>query len=161
MKRTILAAVFVLGVTITYAQTQTADKAYLLNVHALGADRSAVKATRDFWSRVGEQKEEQWYKLPAGGFMAEYLEGKTQARFMYNAHGDFIYSILTYDEKKLPADVRHLVRSNYYDYSITWVKEINEPEIVVYVVHIEDASSWKELAVQDGEIRVLQSFCKQ
>jgi len=30
----------------------------------------------------------------------------------------------------------------------------------VYVVHMEDANHWKEVAVQDGEMRMLKEFSK-
>lgn len=141
-------------------QAQVSDKAYLLNETAIGADRAAVRATRDFWQRAGEQKEERWYKSDRG-YVAEYTTGPVKARFVYNQKGDWAYSILSYGEKELPYNVRNLVRSNYYDFGITWVKEVNEADAVVYVVHLEDEGSWKEVAVQEGEIRVLKAMNKQ
>src|ERR1700735_1488510 len=154
----LLTGMFILGGLAT--QAQTSDKAYLLNASAIGVDKAAVRATRDFWQRAGEQKEEQWYKF-SQGYVAEYAAGQVKARFVYNQKGDWVYSILTYGQKGLPEEVRKLVRSEYYDYEITWVKEVNEEDAVVYVVHLEDEASWKEVAVQDGEIRVLKTLCKQ
>jgi hypothetical protein len=154
----LLTGMFILGGRAT--QAQTSDKAYLLNASAIGVDKAAVRATRDFWQRAGEQKEEQWYKS-SQGYVAEYAAGPVKARFVYNQKGDWVYSILTYGPKGLPEEVRKLVRSEYYDYEITWVKEVNEEDVVVYVVHLEDEASWKEVAVQDGEIRVLKTLCKQ
>jgi hypothetical protein len=141
-------------------QAQVADKAYLLDANAIGADRAAVRANRDFWQRVGEQKEERWYK-DVQGYVAEYTAGPVKARFVYTQKGDWAYSILSYGEKELPEAVRKLVRSNFYDYGISWVKEVNEADAVVYVVHLDDAVSWKEVAVQEGEMRVLKAMCKQ
>ncbi len=141
-------------------QAQTTEKVSLLNISTIGADKAAVRATRDFWNRVGEQKDEHWYKL-SNGYQAVYTEGRVQARYMYDQKGQWKYSMLTYTERELPTEVRALVRSNYYDYAIGWVKEVHEEEAIVYVVHLEDAVSWKDLAVQDGEIRVLKEFCKQ
>jgi hypothetical protein len=141
-------------------QAQASDKAYLLNASAIGVDRAAVRATRDFWQRAGGQKEEQWYKS-ARGYVAEYEAGPVKARYVYTQKGDWAYSILTYGEKGLPEEVRRQVRSNYYDYAIRWVKEVNEGEAVVYVVHLEDEASWKDVAVQEGEMRVLKAMAKQ
>jgi len=156
----LLTGMFVTVGFFTQAQTATSDKAYLLNLHNIGTDRAAIRATRDFWGRVGDQIDAQWYKLPMG-YMAEYYEGATQAHYLYDQKGNFTYSLCTYTEKEMPADVRHLVRSNYYDFSIGWVKEVYEAETTAYVVHIEDASSWKDLVVQNGEIRVLHAYAKQ
>lgn len=163
MKRLIslwLTVMFVPVSFMTQAQTPTSDEAYLLNLHNISADRSAVRATRDFWERAGEQGNAHWYKLPTG-YLAEYDQGSTQARFLYNRKGNFSYSLLTYSEKEMPEDIRALVRSTYYDFTIGWVKQVTEAETTVYVVHIEDAASWKDLAIQDGEIRVLHAYLKQ
>lgn len=138
---------------------QQIDKTALLNIRAIGTDRSAVRATRDFWKRVGESKDERWYKLP-NGYLAQYTEGAIQARYMYDGKGMLLYSLLTYSEKEMPEDVRRLVRSNYYDYTIGWVKEVNQNEAKVYVVHLDDPVSFKEIAVQDGEISELKTFRK-
>jgi hypothetical protein len=141
------------------AQTPTSDQAYLLNLHNISADKAAVRAARDFWERAGDQNNAQWYKT-ATGYLAEYYEGATQVHYLYDHKGNFSYSLLTYTEKEMPAEVRHLVRSHYYDFTIGWVKEVNEAKTRAYVVHIEDAVSWKDLVIQDGEIRVLHAYCK-
>ena len=154
----LLTGMFILGGLAT--QAQTSDKAYLLNPSAIGVDKAAARATRDFWQRAGEQKDEQWYKS-SQGYVAEYEAGPVKGRFVYNQKGDWAYSILTYRERELPEEVRKEVRSNYYDYRITWVKEVNEEDAVVYVVHLEDEASWKDVAVQDGEMRVLKAMYKQ
>jgi hypothetical protein len=154
----LLTGLLILGGLAT--QAQTSDKAYLLNASAIGVDKAAVRATRDFWQRAGDQKEEQWYKS-SRGYVAEYVAGPVKGEFVYNQKGDWAYSILTYGEKQLPEEVRQEVRSTYYDYGITWVKEVDEDGVVVYVVHLEDEASWKEVAVQDGEMRVLKAMCKQ
>lgn len=140
-------------------QAQMSENASLLNVHAIGVDVSAVRASRDFWKRAGEQKDERWYKL-SHGYQAEYTEGPVKGQYMYDKKGNWLYSILTYGEEKLPEDVRRLARSTYFDFGIRWVKEVNEAQNTVYVIHMENEKAWKEVAVQDGEMRVLHAFCK-
>ena len=151
------------GVLVTVSartQAQTSDQAYLLNLHNISTDKAAVRATRDFWQRAGEQNDAQWFK-DAEGYLAEFSNGPSRAQFFYDRKGNFTYSILSYTEKEMPADVRRLVRSNYYDFSIGWVKEVSEGQTTAYVVHIEDTASWKDVVVQDGEMRVLHAFRKQ
>ncbi|HTI89008.1 MAG TPA: hypothetical protein VL727_00400 [Puia sp.] len=142
------------------ASAQTSDKAVLLNASTIGADRAAVKATRDLWARVGDKKNEAWYKLPKG-YLATFEEEGVESRHVYDQKGYWMYSMMTYQEDHLPAEVRKEVKSNYYDYSIGWVKEVKEGEDNVYVVHVENKTEWKDLSVRDGEIRVLKAFCKQ
>jgi len=135
------------------------DNASLLNINAIGVDAAAVRATRDFWSRSGERSDEQWFKLSTG-YQAEFTEASAKGQYMYDRKGKWVYSILTYGEEKLPEEVRELVRSKYYDFGIRWVKEVREADNLVYVVHMESAKEWKDVAVQEGQMRVLNSFCK-
>jgi hypothetical protein len=162
LKTSIMKKIFGLLLTGLFAvtvQAQTSARIPLRHTSAIGADKAAVRATRDLWNRVGDQKNEQWFKLPQG-YMAEYTDGPIKAKYMYDQRGSWRYSLLTYTERQLPEEIRRLVRSTYYDFSIGWVKQVNEDEALVYVVHIEDDKSWKDLAVQDGEIRVLKEFRK-
>lgn len=154
----LLAVVFYTG--NNSANAQNSDKAILLNAGAIRSDGAVVKATRDLWTRVGEQKKETWYKLPKG-YLATYMEEGIESRHVYDQKGNWKYSMRTYQENHLPADVREVVKSNYYDYSIGWVKEVKQGEDVVYVVHVENGAEWKDLSVQNGEIQVLKAFCKQ
>jgi hypothetical protein len=134
------------------AQLNNANNA-LVNVQRLGSDRSAAKAAREFWKRYGDGKNETWYKLPEA-FLAEFTEGAVKCRSVFDHAGNWLYTIREYTEKELPKEVRHLVKSTYYDYSIGWVKEVTQYQSVVYVVHIKNAPAWKDVLVQDGEMEV-------
>lgn len=155
-----LLGILLIAVLAYCGHAQTADKAYLLNARTIGVGTPSVKATRDFWKRAGEGKNEQWYKLSQGGLLAVYTENGIQGRYFYDKSGYWVYSIQQYSEKQLPADIRKLVRSTYFDYSIGWVQEINQRRDLVYVVHIEDEKKWKDLIVADGEITVWKEFDK-
>ena len=154
----LLTSLLMLAGKSMYAQDNT--KLVLLNISNLGTDKAAIRATRDFWNKVGDSKDEKWYRY-SDGFIAEYTDGPVTGRYQYDCQGRPVYSILTYSERQLPADVRQEVRSRYYDYKIGWVKEVSQEGATAYVVHLDDSLSWKELAVQDGEIRVLKEFKKQ
>jgi hypothetical protein len=154
---TLFAGLFVLAQHGVKAQVS--DASTVLNIHATGVDASAARASRDFWQRAGDQKSEQWYRA-ATGLLAEYSEGPVKAIYYYDKKGNWKYNILTYGEDKMPEDVRALVRSTWYDFGISWVKEVHQAQSVVYVVHIDNNKAWKEIAVQDGESQVLKEFCK-
>lgn len=156
----LLVVLFYTGSNAANAQTQTLDKAVLLNSYALNSDNAAVRATRDLWKRVGEQKDEAWYKLPKG-YLAVYTEDDRQNRYVYDKKGNWLYALLTYQEKDLPKDVRGLVKGTYYDYSITWAKEIRQGDETVYVVHVESNNEWKDVSIRDGEMQTLKTICKK
>ena len=140
------------------AHAQTTGNA-ILNIHTIGQDGPAVKATRNFWKRNGEGKGEQWFRLSAG-FLAEFTEGGILNREVYDKWGRWLYSIREYTEKELPREVWRLVKSTYFEYNIGFVKEVSQPLMLAYVVHIENEEGWKDLVVRDGEIAVSKEFGK-
>lgn len=137
---------------------QTTDNASL-HIHAIGQDGPAVKATRNFWKRNGEGKGEQWFRLNAG-FLAEFTEGGILNREVYDKWGRWLYSIREFTEKELPKEVWRLVKSTYYEYNIGVVKEVQQPFMLAYIVHIDNEEGWKDLIVKDGEIVVSKEFGK-
>jgi hypothetical protein len=140
-------------------RAQQPENSYLLSLHTIGTSRPAVKAVRDFWKREGGEKQEKWFK-GAEGYLAEFEDADVRGRVFYDKKGNWSYSIRTFGEKGLPEDIRRLVRSTYFDDSIFLVKEVREGEALVYIVDIEDARSWKELLIQDGEMREWKEYSK-
>jgi hypothetical protein len=160
MKETIF---ILLGLMLTgtslRARAQNPGNLSLLNMHAIGASRSAVRAQRDFLQREGDQKGENWYKIP-DGLVAEFEEPGIKTSVYYDERGNWSGSIRQFGEKVLPEDVRRLVRSTYLDYTIRWVHEIKRDQVLIYNVHIESDTSMKELLIQDEEIREWKTFSK-
>jgi hypothetical protein len=61
----------------------------------------------------------------------------------------------------MPRDVRAMVKSQYYDYTITLVEEIIEPfKPLVYVVHLEDVETLKNIRVSEREMEVMDEYKK-
>jgi len=109
--------------------------------------------------REGDGKDEKWYKTREG-FLAEFDQAGREGQYFYDHKGNLLYSILTFGEKGLPEEVRRMVRSTYYDYSIGWVKQVNAVQDFSYIVHVENETSWKDVVVQDGEMREWHAFEK-
>jgi hypothetical protein len=53
-----------------------------------------------------------------------------------------------------------MVKSTYYDCEITLVEEINSGTQVMYIVHLEDETTWKKVKVSDGTMEILEDFNK-
>jgi len=128
-----------------------------LHIHSLRNDKGGVKAAREFMKVAGENREERWYMLP-GGYLAEFEEGTIHNKLVFDRAGNWIYTMREYSEKELPKEVRRLVKSTYYDFSIGWVKEVSQLRSTAYVVHIDNAPEWKDLIVMNGEIEVQRSY---
>jgi len=133
------------------------------DLNGVSVDYIAAKALKDFNKSFGNASAAKWYIVNAG-YTTKFTQNEIQYRVDYDKKGNWTGTMKSYDEKKLPPDVRATVKSVYYDYSIKWVKEItvpNYPNVIVYMIHIDDEKSFKNLQVIDGEILVLEAYDKQ
>lgn len=119
-----------------------------------------TKAIKDFNSRFGTAVNERWYTSADGFFSYFTTDGNTN-RVYYDKKGHWQGTLKFYSENKLPRDIRAAVKSTYYDYTITIVEEVQARDNMVYIIHLEDAKSIKNLKVsKDGEIEVMEEFTK-
>jgi hypothetical protein len=82
-------------------------------------------------------------------------------RMKYDKKGNLNYAIRYYEEGLLPLDVRHIVKSTFYDYSITGVTEVNVDDKTAYLLNIKNGITWKKIKVLDGEMTIEQEFTER
>jgi hypothetical protein len=129
---------------------------------ASATDKSAIhsKALRDFNSRFNHAQEAKWFDIPSGYFTCFKVDGFSNRAF-YDKKGRWQASLKMFGENKLPNDIRKIVKSTYYDYAITIVEEVDVADSLVYIVHLDDGATIKNLRVtQDGEMDILSDFKK-
>jgi len=136
---------------------KTMEKAIALSEPS---DAINSRAKRDFRRSYPDVDDAQWYAFK-DGFAAKFNDNGSEHMVTYNRIGDWQYTISNYDEKKLDENVRALVKSTYYDYTITLVQEITLHNQTIYVIHMQDATTWKTLKVADGEMSILEDFNKK
>ena len=103
----------------------------------------------------------EWYKV-GQGYIARFFMNGIKCQATYRGSGNWIYTIRYYNEAQMPRNVRATVKSVYYDFAITQVEEIkhiNSP--LVYIVHLQDSTSWRNIRVCEGEMEVLEIFNKR
>jgi len=122
---------------------------YLNNIH--------MRAIRDFVCRYEKATDVAWYAV-TDGFIVRFVADSMNARSAYRKNGIWVYTIKQYAEEKMSKAIRHFVKSTYYDYSITLVEQIESPhEPVKYLVHLQDAVSWKNVLVtSDGQLDLVE-----
>ena len=121
---------------------------YLNNIH--------MRAIRDFVCRYEKATDVAWYAVP-DGFIVRFVTDSINARSAYRKNGNWAHTIKQYTEEKMAKAIRHIVKSAYYDYSITLVEQIELPDqSVKYVVHLQDAVSWKNVLVSDGQLDLIE-----
>ncbi|MEP7232889.1 MAG: hypothetical protein ABI691_21700 [Ginsengibacter sp.] len=96
--------------------------------------------------------------------IANFVSDGIQTAVYYDTKGHWHGSLKNYMDEKFNPKVRALVKSNYYDYKITNVQEIETIDtygVPTYLAFIEDDTNFKVIRVSDGLMDVYQQFKKQ
>jgi YD repeat-containing protein len=109
-----------------------------------------TKAIKDFTRNYKKQNNANWFTID-DGFVAVFTNDGVNTKVYYDKKGRLIGDIRTYQENKLPKEVRHRVKSTYYDFNITSVNELTAGNQKVYLVKLEDKTSFKTIRIQEGE----------
>ena len=120
-----------------------------------------IKAVRNFISEYKNIPDAKWFKSANGLFVVYFNNENIQNWIYYNKKGDFEYMLRHYKEEKLPGGVRHLVKSNYYDFNIYHVSEIRYDGKIAWYVSIEDKTCWKKIKVVDDEMEIIFDLPKK
>ena len=97
------------------------------------------------------------------GFAVRFNIADVQQLVFLSKKGDCTGSIRYYTAKDLPEAVRRQVKSTYYDYSITSVKEVTTDGVTAYLITIDAEKDWKiirVLANDDMEMEVYGAYIK-
>jgi hypothetical protein len=166
MKKMFLTTVLLATAMLSSFAQQVSHDHELMKVQASGSGEKylnniPVKAARDFLHRYTDASEAQWYKVK-DVYVVICKQDSVAHRIVYSRAGRWIYTIKWYGENKLPKQVRALVRSTWYDYAIKQVEEVQQPgDPVVYVVHLEDATSWKNVSVCEMQLKEIATYSKE
>ncbi|MFI5131693.1 MAG: hypothetical protein ACHQFX_16945 [Chitinophagales bacterium] len=118
-----------------------------------------TRAVRDFMSQYENVSGERWFKLN-DGFIVYFTQNEIKIKIAYNKKGVRLWTHRSYKEDRLPFEIRHLVKSNYYDFSIYHVNEITINRKIAYFVKMQDKTSWLTVKVEDGEMEVTENYIK-
>jgi hypothetical protein len=118
------------------------------------------KVLKSFYRSYGEVQNAKWFKTD-NGFVVSFKNNELNTNVFYKNSGTVEYTIKYYFEEKLPAEVRHIVKSNFYDYSIILVSEVLMNNVTGYFVKIEDNSTIKTVRVIGEEWEVVEYMIKK
>lgn len=119
-----------------------------------------IRAQRDFLAQYKSVSDTRWV-VSGNGLLAVYFtcEGITTRRY-YSKKGIYEYMLRYYNEDKLHHNIRHLVKSTYYDFNIFHVTEVCKRGSIVFLIEIHDKNSWKTIKVEDNEMEVVNEFVR-
>ena len=102
---------------------------------------------------------ESWDRIN-NGYAVVFRNGNVQNRIFLTPKGNIRLRMSYYNEAELPADVRMRVKSVYYDYNIFTVQEINFNKTRVYLVFLEDKTTWKIIRVDENGMDIYKEYAK-
>jgi len=92
-----------------------------------------------------------WYEIKNNYVVKFSLDGR-EHRTLFTKNGNLIYHITYGAEGLLPAEVRRLVKSEYFDQKITRVLKVNQDQRTIWVIHMEDQKEFIMVRVEDGQL---------
>ena len=121
-----------------------------------------ARALKSFSRLYKNISNETWVKVK-DGFVARFLSYGIRYSVLYNTKGYWTGLVKNYTEEKLPRNIREIVKSKYYDYSIFYVDEMETSatgDAPVYIVHLEDKVGVKLVRVYNGDMDVWMEYVK-
>lgn len=138
----------------------TGDHTTKVKTTAVNPSSANTKAVNDFNKRFNKTADVRWIS-DKDGFVSYFKVDGFTNKVCYDKKGNWEYSMISYNESKLPKDVRTIVKSDYYDMAITLVREVQTPKGKGYVVNLEDKTSIRIVKVNDqGEMETIQEIIK-
>jgi hypothetical protein len=130
------------------------------NSDPIASSKVHQKAVKDLAKSFKSLTGEKWYVL-RDGFVAMFSLNGSDHQVCYDKKGNWLLTIRSYGEANLDHDVRHIVKSTYYDYEINLVQEVETPTAPkIYIVQLVSKTEIVSVKVIDGEMQVLQKFIK-
>jgi len=113
---------------------------------------------RNFMKTYKDVSDEKWFEVK-DRFVAMFNLNDVDYQVAYDKKGNLLCTIRTYDEAKMSRDLRHIVKSTYYDYAINRVQEIEKPlKPVIYIIQLLSKRDIINLSISDGEMDASQKF---
>jgi hypothetical protein len=147
------------GISITPKSSRVVDPGTGVGYRVVDASEVNVRAFRDFNRGFANAQEVSWVQ-GQNGTSVYFTHRGIKMRSTYDRSGRREYTLKYYTESSMPATLRHLVKSHYYDFSIDQVTEINRNEATYYLVKMQNAQEHLTVKVFDGEIAPFERISK-
>jgi len=113
---------------------------------------------RSFLKSYKDVSDAKWIEVKEG-FVAMFNRDGVDYQVAYTKKGNLIRTIRSYSEDNMSQDLRHIVKSTYYDYGINRVHEIETPlKPVTYIVQLVGKKELINLKIENGEMEEVQRF---
>lgn len=119
-----------------------------------------MNAVRDFSKKFSKAEDAIWVDNEAGTSVY-FVLGGYKMRCTYDKGGKREYTLKYYDDASMPKELRHLVKSTYYDFNIIQVTEVERRSIKSYLVKMQSDKEFLTVKVTDGEMIVYERINRE
>jgi hypothetical protein len=118
------------------------------------------KIIRSFDESFTDATDVIWYN-ERKSYLASFIKDGKTYRVLFSKNGGIDYKISFGSEKDLPADLRKLIKSEYVDYAIGRVTEVNVYNKKAWFANLEDAHNLIIVRIVDGAIDEFEHYQTQ
>ncbi|MEP6951299.1 MAG: hypothetical protein ABI863_18565 [Ginsengibacter sp.] len=122
-----------------------------------------VKAVREFITHFADAKNVRWQKANDGEFIADFTKDSIKTMVWYDRRGLWNCTLRKYCESKMPAEVRAMVKSTFFDHAIIEINEIKlaqDRENIIYSILIKNTDNFKILRIYNEEMKITGDYTK-
>jgi hypothetical protein len=120
------------------------------------------KAERNFKKDYRNADAVEWSTLQDNSLMCRFSMNNIPYRAFYTSHGQWKYTVSSYDAARLNKGVYDNIKTVYYNSSIVFVNQIDRVNGgTVYIVEIHDEKSIKKLLVDNEGMEIIEYLVKQ
>ena len=145
------------GFQNTYAQNNTFKELPAITVSA--TTNVSAKVEKAFSKRFPRSSNMRWYQMDKN-YLVKFIQDDQENKALFTKGGSLVYQIKYGEEKNLPTDVRSMIKSTYFDQSITRVLQVNQDRRNIWVVSMEDPKNYIWVRVEDNEMEETQRLLK-
>ena len=116
-----------------------------------------LKAVRGFMEEFKDVENVKWMKSDKG-YVASFVKDSVDTRVLYDKWGNFEVQFRYYLENRLSPEIRNLVKSRYYDYSIIQISEARQDGVICHRIKIQNNNHCKVINVIKGEMEVMVEY---
>ena len=142
----------ILFVNISFAQEETFKELPPVTVSASTPHATVTaKVNKAFERTFKNSSQQKWFRIHEK-FLVKFIQNDQENSALFTKNGTLVYHICYGMEKNLPADVRSLVKSKYYDQTIMRIYKVSQNDRVIWVIGLEDAKDCVMVRVEDMEM---------
>ena len=117
------------------------------------------KVSESFASLFKGAEAPKWF-VADKNYVVDFILNNQVNKAEFTKNGRLVYHMAFGNEKQMPTDIRTIVKSKYFDFSINSTVKITYLEKSAWIVNIEDAEHFLVVRVVDGVMDVVEKIEK-